>query len=346
MNELITEYDEKTDSWRNDLTREMDLYIVDRSSYPESYVTSLHQDLYRGNPHPHVKYIQFNGYICGSITINEDDIIIMIELYDKLKIADDLYQNSKDSAEIAHAYLYSIYKEGIIREIVHKYVGMHLVYHPYHFGNILKGCDIYTKNQIKLDDTNDVHVRWFDGHFKKYSRVKSLLFGCDNLSFLATLKIHHEEKGRPDEILNESNIIPLRNVRWFSLSTESHQNPYMDRNELLTKTASVNVKWFDDYTETFTVSEMRSGSDLLWLRLTTGENRHIPLKQVREIHTADTHTDSDVKIPLETTESSETGTTEYYNDKPERIPVLSVPGDPDGNIPSSSFILRKRESDS
>jgi hypothetical protein len=43
----------------------------------------------------------------------------------------------------------------------------------------------------------------------------------------------------------------------------------------------VNVRWFDAYLETFNVSEVRFGSDLLWLRCADGSNRHIPLRQVR-----------------------------------------------------------------
>lgn len=43
----------------------------------------------------------------------------------------------------------------------------------------------------------------------------------------------------------------------------------------------VSVRWFDGYLEEFEASEVRFGSDLLWLRLTDGKNRHIPLRQVR-----------------------------------------------------------------
>lgn len=47
-------------------------------------------------------------------------------------------------------------------------------------------------------------------------------------------------------------------------------------------TSSVNVRWHDGYLETFEdVTEARFGSDLLWLRLATGQNRHIPLRSVR-----------------------------------------------------------------
>lgn len=44
----------------------------------------------------------------------------------------------------------------------------------------------------------------------------------------------------------------------------------------------VNVRWFDGYLETFEASEVRFGAHLLWMRLTDGANRHIPLgSQVR-----------------------------------------------------------------
>ena len=41
------------------------------------------------------------------------------------------------------------------------------------------------------------------------------------------------------------------------------------------------VRWFDGYLEEFEATEVRFGSDLLWMRLENGENRHIPLRQVR-----------------------------------------------------------------
>ena len=43
----------------------------------------------------------------------------------------------------------------------------------------------------------------------------------------------------------------------------------------------VNVRWFDGYLEEFECSEVRFGSDLLWLRLINKQNRHIPVRQVR-----------------------------------------------------------------
>ncbi len=46
-------------------------------------------------------------------------------------------------------------------------------------------------------------------------------------------------------------------------------------------TVVVNVRWWDGYLETFEASEVRFGSDLLWMRLVGGPNRHIPLRSVR-----------------------------------------------------------------
>lgn len=43
----------------------------------------------------------------------------------------------------------------------------------------------------------------------------------------------------------------------------------------------VTVRWFDGYLEEFEATEVRFGSDLLWMRLLNGHNMHIPLRQVR-----------------------------------------------------------------
>lgn len=47
------------------------------------------------------------------------------------------------------------------------------------------------------------------------------------------------------------------------------------------KINTVTVRWFDGYMEVFDATEVRFGSDLLWMRLKDGNNRHIPLRQVR-----------------------------------------------------------------
>jgi len=43
----------------------------------------------------------------------------------------------------------------------------------------------------------------------------------------------------------------------------------------------VTVRWFDSYLEEFEATEVRFGSDILFLRLADGKNRHIPLRNVR-----------------------------------------------------------------
>jgi hypothetical protein len=47
------------------------------------------------------------------------------------------------------------------------------------------------------------------------------------------------------------------------------------------KQIEVIVRWFDGYLENFYCSEVRFGSDLLFMRLSDGDNRHIPLREVR-----------------------------------------------------------------
>jgi hypothetical protein len=43
----------------------------------------------------------------------------------------------------------------------------------------------------------------------------------------------------------------------------------------------VSVRWWDGYLEEFECTEVRFGSDLLWMRLSDGKNRHIPTRHVR-----------------------------------------------------------------
>jgi len=47
------------------------------------------------------------------------------------------------------------------------------------------------------------------------------------------------------------------------------------------KITTVWVRWFDGLLERFETTEVRFGSDLLWMMLVDGANRHIPLRQVR-----------------------------------------------------------------
>lgn len=44
---------------------------------------------------------------------------------------------------------------------------------------------------------------------------------------------------------------------------------------------AVTVRWSDSYLEEFEATEVRFSSDILFLRLADGKNRHIPLRQVR-----------------------------------------------------------------
>jgi len=41
------------------------------------------------------------------------------------------------------------------------------------------------------------------------------------------------------------------------------------------------VRWWDGYIENFECTDLRFGSDLLWMRLKDGKDRHIPLRHVR-----------------------------------------------------------------
>jgi hypothetical protein len=43
----------------------------------------------------------------------------------------------------------------------------------------------------------------------------------------------------------------------------------------------VTVRWYDGYMESFECEEVRFCSDLLWMHLKDGKNRHIPLGHVR-----------------------------------------------------------------
>ena len=53
------------------------------------------------------------------------------------------------------------------------------------------------------------------------------------------------------------------------------------KNSRKQKTNTVTVRWWDGYMETFKATEVRFGCDLLWMRLSDGTNRHVPLRQVR-----------------------------------------------------------------
>lgn len=46
-------------------------------------------------------------------------------------------------------------------------------------------------------------------------------------------------------------------------------------------TKVVTVRWWDGYIETFNTRKARAGAYMLWMVLTNGEERRIPLQQVR-----------------------------------------------------------------
>lgn len=55
----------------------------------------------------------------------------------------------------------------------------------------------------------------------------------------------------------------------------------------------VTIRWWDGYKEDFRATEIRFGSDLLWMRLEDGNNRHIPLRMVRWFGTSiESHQDT------------------------------------------------------
>jgi len=51
--------------------------------------------------------------------------------------------------------------------------------------------------------------------------------------------------------------------------------------EIIQKTNTVSVRWFDGYLEEFECSEVRFGAYILWMRQINGKERIIPLIQVR-----------------------------------------------------------------
>ena len=127
---------------------------------------------------------------------------------------------------------------------------------------------------------NIVTVRWCDGFMKTFN-CTDIKFGCDQLRMLL-----RDSKNR---------CVPLRQVRWFSTSIESHEQWLPDTTYVAPRSKEevqsedinvVTVVWWDDYTETFNCTEARSSCDLLWMRLENGANRHIPLRQVRWFSTS------------------------------------------------------------
>ena len=78
------------------------------------------------------------------------------------------------------------------------------------------------------------------------------------------------------EEVNAVNIIGskevMKNIRVETLSEKEEEDK---------KINIVTVRWWDGYKEDFRCTEIRFGSDLLWMRLEDGNNRHIPLRMVR-----------------------------------------------------------------
>lgn len=62
---------------------------------------------------------------------------------------------------------------------------------------------------------------------------------------------------------------------------KTYEDGLQDALELAKKINVVTVRWFDGYMEVFNATEVRFGNAYLWMRLEDGNNRHIPLSQVR-----------------------------------------------------------------
>ena len=63
----------------------------------------------------------------------------------------------------------------------------------------------------------------------------------------------------------------------------------------------VNVRWMDGCLEVFECSQVRQGGYLLWMRLTNGQNRNLPLWQVRWFSTdpeSHSYSKDDVNKPV------------------------------------------------
>lgn len=52
---------------------------------------------------------------------------------------------------------------------------------------------------------------------------------------------------------------------------------------------TISVRWFDGYLEDFEAVEVRFGSDLLWMKLTNGKRRAVPLRCVRWFDPGENH---------------------------------------------------------
>ena len=63
-----------------------------------------------------------------------------------------------------------------------------------------------------------VSVRWHDGYLEEFDATE-VRFGCDIL-WLRLLPVFNNEIAR--EMPAQNRHIPLRSVRWFSVTPESH----------------------------------------------------------------------------------------------------------------------------
>ena len=80
--------------------------------------------------------------------------------------------------------------------------------------NVKKGQGVSTrikKKGVRME-INKVTVRWWDGYMEEFEATE-VRFGCD-LLFLRLVG-------------GKNRQIPLRGVRWFGMSTESHQNCHL-----------------------------------------------------------------------------------------------------------------------
>lgn len=70
-------------------------------------------------------------------------------------------------------------------------------------------------------------------------------------------------------------------IAWNQSKASEVDANEVDVGDILVGKIDVSVRWHDGCLEEFEASEVRFGSDLLWMRLTNGKNRHIPLRSVR-----------------------------------------------------------------
>ena len=75
--------------------------------------------------------------------------------------------------------------------------------------------DIKTQ-AVVIPSTSEVTVRWHDGYKEKFTRVNEVRFGSD-LLWISLYDKNGNLKNRH---------IPLRSVRWFGLSEESHEDSH------------------------------------------------------------------------------------------------------------------------